>query len=245
MLKCKYPTEANKLGTIAATYRSGDRSIFGTCPSTCSLLPKPLEGTQQIDWKYFDTEIQAVPRHGVAWSYTHFSHTEVPLLTEGTTINISTDTLNDALTSYETHHPTVYAAPANDLEWPRRIQGVQFIRCPAEIHKHITCQTCGGGQPLCARRDRTYVIVFVAHGAAKKHVGQPMQGGCYASVGHCLIQWKSTLNGTGATTWDETHDPDRLLAWTRSLPPKTLLRHRINGDIGLNKKVIPIHVDTR
>jgi hypothetical protein len=54
------------------------------------------------------------------------------------------------------------------------------------------------------------------------------------------------LAGTGKTTWNETDDPERLLAWTRSLPPKTLLRHRIAGDIGKPKKrkIIPIHAHT-
>jgi hypothetical protein len=242
MLKCIFPTEASKLGVIAATYRSGSTTIYDTCPATCNLLPKKEHGTNTIDWVYFDTELQAVPRQGIAWSYTHFSHTEVPLYDYGTTFNISTDTVEEALASRIRGYPTVYAAPYHDQQWPRRIQGVRFIRCPAELHKHITCQTCGGGEPLCARRNRDYVIVFVAHGSRKFTVGHT-QGGCYADTGPCGVQWRSTLAGTGKTTWNETDDPERLLAWIRSLPPKTLLRHRIAGDIGKPKerKIIPIH----
>jgi hypothetical protein len=125
--------------------------------------------------------------------------------------------------------PIVYAAPWNDTQWPRRIQNVLFVRCPAELHKHITCQTCGGGKPLCARKDRNYVITFVKHGTTK----QNPTGGCYAATGNCLIHWIGTLKGRGPTTWNETADPDRLISWTKALPPKTLLRHRISGDLGL------------
>lgn len=243
MLKCVYPTEARKLGVIAATYRSGAMSIYGTCPSYCSLLPKPQEGVQQIDWKYFDTEIEAVPRNGVAWSYTHFDYKELPYLNYGTVLNVSTDTIENAITAHQAGYPVAYAAPVQDTQWPRRIGGVRFIRCPAELHKHITCQTCGGGQPLCARRKRDYIIVFVAHGTGKALVGSSTTGGCYAASGNCLWQWRRTLGLNGKSTWDETDDPERLLAWTRALPPGTLLRHRISGDIGLSptKKVIPIH----
>jgi hypothetical protein len=85
------------------------------------------------------------------------------------------------------------------------------------------------------------VIVFVAHGTLKHRIGS-QQGGCYAGLGNCAIQWRSTLAGTGKTTWDELDDPERLIAWATSLPPGTLLRHRVAGDIGLNptRKVIPI-----
>lgn len=241
MLKCVYPTQASKLGVIAATYRSGSTALYDTCPSTCNLLPSKTLGTTKIDWNYFDTELEAVPRNGLAWSYTHFSHTEIPKYNYGTTFNISTDTIEEAIASRVGRYPTVYATPYEDQQWPRRIQGIQFIRCPAELHKHITCQTCGGGKPLCARRNRDYVIVFVAHGTLKHLIGKA-QGGCYASIGHCAVQWRNTLQGKGKTTWDELDDPERLLAWTASLPPGTLLRHRVAGDIGLppKRKVIPL-----
>lgn len=244
MLKAMYPTAALKLGHIAATYRAGTESIFSTCPATCSLLPKPKEGANKLDIPYLEAELQAVPRKGVAWSYTHFKPDDVPTYDFATqsTLNFSPDNVTDAINFTKRSIPTVYAAPANDTNWPRRIQGTRFIRCPAELHKSVTCQTCGGGKPLCARKDRDYVIVFVGHGSAKKHVGTDTPGGCYAAIGNCRTQWRSTMNGVGPTTWNETDDPDRLLAWVRALPIGTLLRHRISGDIGLatKHKIIPI-----
>lgn len=231
MLKCIYPTEATKLGTIAATYRSGNQTIYGSCPRSCPLLPTTTGSTTEIDWTYLTTELLAVPRKGLAWSYTHFPYTLLPPVYSPTTLNVSTDTPQQAIETFQEEFPTVYTAPYTDLQWPRAINGVRFIRCPAETLP-ITCQTCGGGQPLCARKNRNYVIVFVAHGSGKKKVGQATSGGCYASQGHCLTQWNNTLKGSGRTTWNELTDPDRLTRWVKQLPPGTLLRHRISGDIG-------------
>ncbi len=232
MLKCIYPTEARKLGVIAATYRAGSTNIYSTCPATCGLLPDKHRGTLQLDTDYLTAEKIAVPRNGIAWTYTHFPPNEL-FYDSATTINISTDTLEDAITAKQQGFAVVYAAPATDVFWPRRINGTRFVRCPAELHPKVTCQTCGGGHPLCARPNRDYVIVFVAHGSKQQLVGSGT-GGCYAAQGPSLIQWKSTQAGTGNTTWDENLDPDRLLAWVKALPTGTLLRHRITGDLGLD-----------
>lgn len=242
MLKTIYPTQASKLGAIATTYRAGSTNIYSTCPSTCSLLPKKDAGAQTLDINYLEIEKYAVPRKGVAWSYTHFPPNE-RFKGGPTTLNISTDTIEDAVMARTLGFPTVFAASFTDTAFPRRIDGIRFIRCPAEIHNHVTCQTCGGGRPLCARAERDYVVVFVAHGSGKKHVGTG-NGGCYAAQGPSRWQWDSTAAGIGPTTWDETQDPDRLTAWVNSLPPSTLLRHRITGDLGLDnapkRHIIPI-----
>jgi hypothetical protein len=238
VIKCIYPTEAAKLGSIAATYRSGNLSLYGTCPSYCPLLPLHLRstGSKTIDYTYLDAELKSVPRKGISWSYTHFApelltHIDFHNTTQ-TILNLSTDTYENACKSAKAFLPTVFAAPHTDTQWPRRIDGIRFIRCPAELHKHITCQTCGGGTPLCARPARNYVIVFVAHGTGQKLLAS-RTGGCYASSGNTLLQWRNTLEKRGKTTWDETTDPERLIRWTAALPPGTLLRHRISGDIGI------------
>lgn len=233
MIKCIYPTQAAKLGIIAATYRAGPEHIFGTCPRSCQLLPQPDKGSTQIDWTYLETELKAVPRNGQAWSYTHFSWEHLTPFQTGSVLNISTDTIEDALFTYTLNYPVVYTAPTTDTQWPRKIHGIQFIRCPAEINKSLTCQTCGGGNPLCARRNRSYVIVFVAHGSNKQQINGKTQGGCYAAQSNCLMQWKATQQGKGLLVWDEAKDPERLVCWAKSLPQGTLLRHRISGDIGL------------
>ncbi len=235
MIKCIYPTQARKLGLIAATYRSGALSIFNSCPKSCPLLPQHHrnEGTSILDLNYLNTERQAIPRNGMAWSYTSFP--PVPILrntnTKLSTLNISTVDTFHAAQYTKNNYDVTYTAPATDTQWPRRIHDTLFIRCPAEINKNISCNRCGNGRPLCARQKRNYVIVFTAHGKHKKAVATKT-GGCYAANFPCAIQWKSTRDGTGPTTWSESKDPERLIVWAQSLPPRTLLRHRVAGDLG-------------
>jgi hypothetical protein len=81
---------------------------------------------------------------------------------------------------------------------------------------------------LCARGEREYVIVFVAHGtqARKVAAGADDPGGCYAGQGHAAIAWHATRK-TGAPD-----DAAAVAAFARSLPPGSLLRHHIAGDLG-------------
>lgn len=237
MIKCVYPTQAAKLGFIAATYRTGNTSMFGSCPMSCPLLPlhRRSEGSANFDKTYLQAERLAVPPRGLAWSYTHFApHTlfKNPDDPKQSAINISAENPHAAARLAQQGYDTTYTAPHTDTQWPRRIDNVQFVRCPAETNKHITCQNCGSGQPLCARQRRSYVIVFVAHGGQKRSVATKT-GGCYAANFPCKIQWQSTITGGKRNNWNDADDPDRLVAWAKHLPPGTLLRHRIAGDLGI------------
>lgn len=49
--------------------------------------------------------------------------------------------------------------------------GVQIVRCPAE-YSDVQCKTCGGGQPLCARWDREWIVGFTTHGCGWKRADQ-------------------------------------------------------------------------
>jgi hypothetical protein len=118
------------------------------------------------------------------------------------------------------------AAPKDTADlWPQVVEGVRFLRCPAELADNFTCHQCGNGDPLCARGDRDYVVVFVAHGPSAKRVGTG-DGGCYAASGPTAIQWHGTKK-TGAA-----NDAEALRAFARSLPPGSFLRHHVAGDIG-------------
>jgi hypothetical protein len=68
-----------------------------------------------------------------------------------TVINNSADTVIQALNSFNSGRETTYTAPYTMTEKVDNIQGVRFVRCPAEENKKITCQNCGSGKPLCAR----------------------------------------------------------------------------------------------
>lgn len=227
MLKTVAVSSNKKTGPIAVTYRAGEHETYGTCPKTCGLHPKSETGTQTIDSDYLAAVLDAVPRNGQAWTYSHFLAESLPLPTPGkTVINASCDTVAEAVRAYSLSRPAVLAAPKDTADqWPQSVEGVRFVRCPAELSDNFTCQQCGNGKPLCARPERDYVIVFVAHGTGAKKVGTGT-GGCYAASGPTAIQWHNTRK-TGAA-----NDGETLRAFARSLPPGSLLRHHVAGDVG-------------
>lgn len=227
MLKTVAVSANKKTGPIAVTYRSGEHETYGTCPKTCGLHPKSETGTTLIDQEYLSAVVDAVPRNGKAWTYSHFDAENLPKPTIGkTVINASCDSIAEALRARAIGVPAVMAAPKDtENQWPQMIEGVRFARCPAELSDTFTCQQCGNGDPLCARGDRDYVVVFVAHGTGAKRVGTG-EGGCYAASGPTAIQWHGTKK-TG-----KANDPEALRAFARSLPPGSFLRHHVAGDVG-------------
>jgi hypothetical protein len=227
MLKTVAVSANKKTGPIAVTYRAGEHETYGTCPKTCGLHPKSETGTAQIDQEYLSAISDAVPRGGKAWTYSHFAASALPVPVPGkTVINASCDTVAEALAAVAAGRPAVMAAPKDTADlWPQVVEGVKFLRCPAELSDNFTCQQCGNGDPLCARGDRDYVVVFVAHGTGAKRVGTG-EGGCYAASGPTAIQWHGTRK-TGAA-----NDAETLRTFARSLPPGSFLRHHIAGDIG-------------
>ena len=228
MLKTIPVTSNRKTGPIATTYRSGVHETYGTCPRSCKLHPKSETGTHLVDTEYMSAGSDAVPRNGQAWTYSHFPAEALPTPKPGKTVfNASCDTVAEAVRTVELGRPAVYAAPVSEAEsFPRIVHGVRFVRCPAELADEFTCHQCGNGRPLCARGDRDYVVVFVAHGSGAKRVGTDQGGGCYAAGGPTAIAWHGTKK-TG-----HQNDADAVRAFARSLPPGSLLRHHVAGDIG-------------
>ena len=231
MLKTIRQSANGKTGPIAVTYRAGQHHTFGTCPTTCALNPHGQHGAELIDAEYLAALYNAVPPNGQAWTYSHFAFQHLPKPAPGkTTINYSADTMAQAVAAVRAGHPATVAAPAGTV-WPYVFQGVQFLQCPEQLSpagSGFTCASCGNGRPLCARGEREYVIVFVAHGsgAALVAAGFDDPGGCYAAQGHVAIAWHATRT-TGAPD-----DAVALAAFAGSLPAESLLRHHIAGDIG-------------
>jgi len=227
MLKTVPVSGNRKTGPIAVTYRSGVHETYGTCPRSCALHPKSETGTSVVDVEYMQAVEDAVPRNGSAWTYSHFPAEALPTPKPGKTVfNASCDSMAEAVRTVELGRPAVLAAPVDTAEaFPWVYQGVRFIRCPAELSDSFTCSQCGDGSPLCARGDRDYVIVFVAHGSGAKRVGTG-KGGCYAAGGPTAIQWHGTRK-TGAA-----NDAEAVRSFARSLPPGSMLRHHVAGDIG-------------
>jgi hypothetical protein len=227
MIKTVAVSGNSKTGPIAVTYRSGAHETYGTCPKSCALHPKNETGAHTVDAEYLAAVIDAVPPGGLAWTYSHFPAAALPHPKPGkTVINSSCDDMRDAVLAVESGRPAVYAAPADTVDtWPRVFQGVQFVRCPAELSEDFNCQRCGNGRPLCARGERDYVVVFVAHGSGKKKVGTG-KGGCYAAGGPTAIQWH------GTRTKGAADDARALRDFARALPYGSMLRHHVAGDIG-------------
>ena len=226
MLKTVATTANRKTGPIAVTYRSGTHETYSTCPKSCALHPKSATGADQVDEEYLAALLDAVPRRGIAWTYSHFAAALLPKAKKGqTVINASCDNVHEAVDAVvRLGRPAVLAAPTG-TQWPQTINGVRFHRCPAELAENFTCAQCGNGSPLCARADRKEVVVFVAHGSGAKKVGTG-EGGCYAASGPTAIQWHGTKKA------NTPNDAAALRAFAKSLPAGSMLRHHVAGDIG-------------
>ena len=234
MLKTVLFSSAKKTGGCAVTYRSGRGDLYSTCPNTCALKPAGNSGAESVDLDYLDALVDAVPKKGAAFTYTHFDpvHWIDRCKPNGTVINFSGDTVNDAIEARNKYSVPVTAVVDRqywDGAKSKRESDALIVRCPAELRPDsITCRNCGNGKPLCARRDRDYVIGFTAHGTGAAKAERPSEsGGCYAGHGHVAIHWRATSKSAS-----DASDPDALRAFAKSLPAGTVLRHHVAGDIG-------------
>lgn len=249
MLKLVQRSSNKKLGGCAATYRAGNSSVYGTCPSTCPLKPETQEGAKSLSLSYTITLLGAVPPEGVAWTYTHFEEAaEIGARynatfkhTPFTCINNSTDSVEAAKSSFDKGLPTVVVLPESDSgeEFKHFKDGsIRMVRCPAE-YSDRTCNDCGGDIPLCARPNRDYVIKFTAHGSKKKVIklraeGSDQSGGCYGDTGPVRLQWEKTRTKAADPEYNrDIFDADELYTWVQSLPKGTKLRHHVVGDVGM------------
>ena len=209
MLKTVKNSTANKTAGLAVTYRAGKANNFGTCPADCKLNDSGRGcKSDQIDFEYLDAVLDAKPRRGESFTYSHFhplywAHKLAP---NKTTINYSADNLAEA----------VIPAP------------VRIVRCPAEYLENLGCVNCGGKDgPLCARLNRDFIVGFTGHGNKKKKIEDGERGGCYAAGGNVAIHWRAT-----AGQKQEQPDGDKLRAFVKTLSPRAIIRHHVAGDIG-------------
>jgi len=105
-----------------------------------------------------------------AWAYSH-KRSPAALRAiqranrDGLTINLSGNNLADADALAATGAgPVVVVLPKDAEKVTRTPAGRTVVTCPASYRDGVACMTCGGGTPLCARRDRTYIVGFPAHG---------------------------------------------------------------------------------
>lgn len=240
MLKTVELSTAKKTNGCAVTYRAGAANKFDTCPASCKLNPSGRGcGDMQIDYDYLDAVLDAKPKRGHSFGYSHFypMYWAAKLKPGKTVLNWSADDVETAArvwSAYEKAVPVVTAVNAAFWKAKKSFKnfvafGVRFVRCPAEYNAGVNCRNCGGEKgPLCARLDRDFIVTFTGHGASKKLVGTDDPGGCYAAVGNVALHWQATTEtpDTGET------DGEKLLRFARGLPPGSVLRHHIAGDIG-------------
>ena len=250
MLKTTAMSSAKKTAGCAVTYRAGSANKFDTCPASCKLNPSGRGcGDMQIDYDYLDAVLDAKPKRGFSFGYSHFD----PLLwahklrAGKTVINYSADSLAAAYAIFSNKIAPVVvvvkpeywiSAPVYEYELGvaglnkyRRVGGTRVVRCPAEYNDAVTCRNCGSKDgPLCARLNRDFIIGFTAHGTSKKKAATDDPGGCYAAGGNVALHWTATANQPQPET-----DGERLRSFAKSLPPGSVLRHHIAGDIGLDK----------
>ena len=234
MLKTVENSAATKTRGIAVTYRAGNKEMYGTCPASCELNCSG-KGSQKIDHDYFDALLAAVPRGGISFTYTHFDWfnwcDKANKETTGqTVVNYSASTLSSAVVASRVV-PTVVVV-GEDLWANGKVfstDAVPVVRCPAEYREKFSCADCGNGIPLCARRNRDYIIGFTAHGSGKKKAADPETvGGCYADGGRVRLHWNATANSDQIT---ET-DGEKLKRFAEGLRAGSIIRHHVAGDIG-------------
>lgn len=242
MLNLIEKSSNRKTGNCAQSYRAGPGNMLSTCPTECKLNPSPKDGASEVDYDYLDALLRAVPKDGISFTYTHFPVAKwfkqfKARLSTGkptTVINYSSDTIEGASIANK-QVPTVVALPVekvkHDKTWNEN--DTRFVVCPATYNDKVTCEGCGGGVPLCARPTRDYVVVFPAHGSARKRVGAEKEGGCYAWGGYTRMTWSKLAKKLQNST-----DGEKLLDWVKNLKPGRILRHHIAGDIGAIKQEI-------
>lgn len=128
-------------------------------------------------------------RGRVAWTYTHKPlHRKGNLqaihdaIGRGFAINISCETPEQVDYAVSLGLPVVMVG---DRSWtdPRKAPkategGTRLVVCPASVDESaVTCATCGGSKgPICSRSDRSFAVVFPAHGAHARQAEQARQG---------------------------------------------------------------------
>lgn len=116
-------------------------------------------------------ELTAANRLRRGWTYTHkpMSPANAAAVREanagGFAVNLPANNLThaDELSALGVG-PVVVVLPSDSAPTVYTPAGRKVIVCPAQQREGITCADCG----LCARRDRSVIVGFLAHGSARR-----------------------------------------------------------------------------
>lgn len=165
--------------------RSGLRAWFGFLAKLASLPPGTMfrhnvAGDLPGEGEHVDAgklaQLVRATSHLIAWTYSHKRGKLAKLAIRranrgpGLAINLSANSPRDADSlSGRYFGPVVTVLPA---DWGRKHgrtpRGRLIVTCPATYRDSVTCSNCGAGRPLCARKDRGYIIGFPAHGISAR-----------------------------------------------------------------------------
>ena len=198
-------------------------------------LKQYTTGTTEIDRDYESAVRRAVPRKGVAFLFTHFEPEQWGERNKAgrTVFNFSADSLRQAAAYIKRGVASVAVVPESFWEDKKRrkvttVDGVKMVRCPDET-MGVGCVGCGNGNPLCARHDREYGIVFTAHGSGKsKAADNDERGGCYAAYHLVRKHW----GDLSKRTQPDESDAEKIRRFAKSLPPRSVFRPHVAGDLG-------------
>ncbi len=239
VLKTTRISANRKTGPIAVTNRSGKQNIFGTCPDSCKLMLPGYEGSDRVDTEYLHDLRKAVPKRGKAWTYTHsiaYRRRFRPSREGETCINSSCDTIDDIKEAQYNGHPSVTVIPDKSKHAhirKLREEGISVGICPAQVKEGVTCSTCGNGTPWCSMHDRHFTVGFISHGPGTNAASDcEKKGGCYAAYNFTRIHW----NKLAQTEEQEQTDGEQLRKFAKTLPPGSLLRHHVVGDMMKDEK---------
>lgn len=171
------------LGHLGMHWRrvsSGDRG--GTLDELCDhvkALPKGQlwrhnqAGDLPGDGEYIDidalSKIVTANSGKRGFTYTHYpmnmvNHVSIQAANQaGFTINISTETFEDADFYHSQGFPVVTLLPSDQTENVTTKRGNTVVVCPATQSDKVTCKSC----KLCANHSRNTIVGFPVHGSQK------------------------------------------------------------------------------
>jgi hypothetical protein len=118
--------------------------------------------------------------HLIAFTYTHKQRPEALKAIKaansraaGIVVNLSADSLSEADALADTRAgPVCVVVPQDAKPGSKTPAGRTVAICPAQLSEKTTCHSCGNGSPLCARRNRQFIVGFRAHGQSSRRLSQ-------------------------------------------------------------------------
>jgi len=149
-----------------------------SCPHSCGLHPSKwmkdgedwTEKEGAVNWTAMRAIDKACRKHEHVFGYTHRrgADAEKAYKLKSIVMNVSCDTRSEVFEYVGKGLDVVTIVPElKKKAWVDN--GVRFVGCPAQTIEGVSClgaKPCGGKKgPLCARKNRGYVVVFEDHSA--------------------------------------------------------------------------------